>query len=299
MRTTDQLTRQFEAHRGHLRAVAYRMLGSLGEAEDAVQEAWLRFDRTDTSDVENIGGWLTTVVSRIALDMLRSRSLRPEEFLDTHVPDPIVILPGTGGVGAGDPEREAMVTDDVGIALDVVLETLSPPERVAFVLHDMFGVPFDAVAEIVGRTSDATRKLASRARQRVQGAAPVPDKDVGRQRQAVDAFFAAAREGDFDALVAVLDPDVVLRSDAGVGRRATQLVRGASTVAGQALTSRPRGTVHPVLVNGAAGVVVLVEGRVVTISAFTVVDATIVRIDVLQDLDRLAALPLPPGLRPR
>lgn len=174
-----------------------------------------------------------------------------------------------------------------------------PPERVAFVLHDLFGVPFDVVAEIVGRTPDATRKLASRAPPAVRGAAPIPDRDVARQRQAVDAFFAAAREGDFDAVVAVLDPDVVLRADAGAGHRATLLVRGAATVAGQALTSRPRGTVHPVLVNGAASVVVVVEGRVVTIAAFTVVDATIVRIDVLQDPDRLAALPLPPGLHPR
>ena len=204
------LTDAFESHRGHLRAVAYRMLGSVSEADDAVQEAWVRMNRSDTSAVENLGGWLTTVVARVCLNMLRSRTARREDPLDWHVPDPIV-----SPIERTDPEQQALLADSVGLALLVVLETLPPAERLAFVLHDMFAVPFDDIAPIVGRSATAARQLASRARRRVQGAAPAPDADVARQRKVVDAFFAAARGGDFEALVAVLDPDAVLRSDAG------------------------------------------------------------------------------------
>src|SRR5882757_10108628 len=201
----DGLAEQFEAHRGHLRAVAYRMLGSLTEADDAVQESWLRLSRTD-ADVQNLGGWLTTVVGRICLDLLRSRTSRREDPLDTHVPDPVVSSPdGT------DPEHEALQADSVGLALLVVLDTLAPAERLAFVLHDMFAVPFSEIAPIVGTTPTAARQLASRARRRVRGAAPAQDADVGRQRELVDAFLAASRDGDFEGLLAVLDPDVVFR----------------------------------------------------------------------------------------
>src|SRR3954469_12782576 len=220
----EWLAERFEANRTHLRAVAYRMLGSVSEADDAVQEAWLRLSRTDASQVANLGGWLTTVVARVSLDMLRSRTARREQPLETHVPEPIV----SSDAGA-DPEQEALIADSVGLALLVVLETLSPAERLAFVLHDMFGVPFDEIAPIVDRSPVAARQLASRARRRVRGAAPAPDPDLARQRQVVDAFLAAARDGDFDALVAVLDPDVVLRVDRGAVRPgASQEVRGAA-----------------------------------------------------------------------
>ena len=215
MNEHDSMAERFEANRTHLRAVAYRMLGSVSEADDAVQEAWLRLSRTDASRVENLGGWLTTVVARVSLDMLRSRNARRERPLQTHVPEPIV-----SNVAGPDPEHEALIADSVGLALLVVLETLSPAERLAFVLHDMFGVPFDEIAPIVDRSPAAARQLASRARRRVRGAAPAPDADLARQRQVVDAFLAAARDGDFDALVAVLDPDVVLRVDRGAGARA-------------------------------------------------------------------------------
>src|SRR5262252_3847449 len=213
MNEQDWLVEQFEEHRRHLRAVAYRMLGSLTEADDALQEAWLRVSRADTAGVENLGGWLTTVVGRVCLNMLRSRRARREESLDSHVPDPIV-----GHESGLDPEREAVLADSVGLAMLVVLETLAPAERVAFVLHDMFGVSFDEIASILDRSSTATRQLASRARRRVQGSARVPDMDISGQRPVVDAFFAAARRGDFEALIAVLDPDVVLRSDGGALR---------------------------------------------------------------------------------
>src|SRR5205085_1122623 len=227
----DWLAERFEEHRAHLRAVAYRMLGSLGEADDAVQETWLRLSRSDTSSVENLGAWLTTVVARVCLNMLRSRASRREESLDVHVPEPIVSR--ADGI---DPEHEALLADSVGLALLVVLEMLAPAERLAFVLHDMFAMPFDEIAPIVGRSPTAARQLASRARRRVQ-AAPVPETDLSRQREVVDAFFAAARGGDFDALVAVLDPDVVLRADAGVaGLGGSAVVRGASAVAARAIT---------------------------------------------------------------
>jgi RNA polymerase sigma factor (sigma-70 family) len=229
MAERDWLADRFEEQRTNLRAVAYRMLGSLAEADDAVQEAWLRLSRSDTSGVENLGGWLTTVVGRVCLDMLRARRSRREESLGAHVPDPIV-SPEDGV----HPEHEALLADSVGLALLVVLETLSPAERLAFVLHDMFDVPFDEIGAIVGRSPAAARQLASRARRRVKGAAPIPDADLGRQREVVGAFLAAARGGDFDALLAVLDPDVVLRADAGgVPAGVSRVIRGAPAVAGE------------------------------------------------------------------
>ncbi|WP_203416731.1 sigma-70 family RNA polymerase sigma factor [Jiangella ureilytica] len=283
----------FERHRPHLRAVAYRMLGSLTEADDAVQETWLRYQRTDTAAVENLAGWLTTVVSRVCLNLLRARATRAEEPLDDgdgvslRLPDPIV-SPLTGP----DPEQEALLADSVGLALQVVLDTLSPAERLAFVLHDLFAVPFDEVAPLVERTPEAARQLASRARRRVHDAAPVPDADLARQRVAVDAFYAAARDGDFDALVSVLDPEVVLRADGGASRtRPTVLLRGARTVAGQAATAQRLSTyVRPALVNGAAGAVVVIAGRVFAVMAFTVTEGRIAAIDVLYDPARLDAI---------
>jgi RNA polymerase sigma-70 factor, ECF subfamily len=285
----DHLADRFDADRARLRAVAYRMLGSLSEADDAVQEAWLRLSRADASGVENLGGWLTTVVGRVCLDMLRSRRNRREEPLDVHMPDPIVSRENDI-----DPEQGALHTESVGLALLVVLETLDPAERLAFVLHDMFAVPFDAIAPIVGRSTTAARQLASRARRRVRGAAPVPDTDLSRQREVVDAFFAAARDGEFDALVAVLDPDIVLRSDGGVARpAATVLLRGAAAVAGQALAfGRLHPFVRPALVNGVAGVVVAPHRRPFSVMAFTVRGGRIVEIDVLADPDRLRQLDL-------
>src|SRR3954447_18573429 len=224
----DRLAERFEEHRPRLRAVAYRMLGSLSEAEDAVQDAWLRLSRADTGEVESLGAWLTTVTARVCLNMLRSRNTRREESLEVHVPDPIV-----SRAEVVDPEQTALLADAVGLALLVVLETLPPPERLAFVLHDTFAVPFEEIATILGRSPAAARQLASRARRRVQGAAPTPDPDLARQRTVVDAFFAASREGDFEALVAVLDPDVVVRSDGGASRpAATDVIRGAAVVAG-------------------------------------------------------------------
>jgi RNA polymerase sigma factor (sigma-70 family) len=285
----EWLTEQFEEKRTHLRAVAYRMLGSLSEADDAVQETWLRLDRADTSGVDNLGGWLTTVVARVCLDMLRSRRSRPVDVVGVYVPDPIVSR--AEGV---DPEHAAVLADSVGLALLVVLDLLDPAERLAFVLHDMFAIPYDEIAPIVGRSSDAARQLASRARRRVQGAATVPDADIGRQRVVVDAFFAAAREGNFDALVAVLDPDVVLRSDGGVLRpAATVVVRGAEQVAGQALMfARLSPFVIPALVNGAAGVVVAPNGRPFSVMGFTVARGKVVEIDVVVDPERLGQLDL-------
>jgi RNA polymerase sigma factor (sigma-70 family) len=285
----DWLAERFEAHRTHLRSVAYRMLGSLSEADDAVQDAWLRLSRSGASGVENLGGWLTTVVARVCLDMLRVRKSRREEPLDAHVPDPIV-----SREDRLDPEHEALLADSVGLALLVVLETLAPAERLAFVLHDMFDVPFDEIAPIVGRSPTAARQLASRARRRVQGAATVPDVDLTRQRAIVDAFLAAARGGDFDALLAVLDPDVVLRADRGaVSPGASRLVRGARAVAEQALTfSHLVASVQPVLVNGAAGIASwLPGGRLFSVMGFTV-RGKIVEIDVLADPERLRHLDL-------
>jgi RNA polymerase sigma factor (sigma-70 family) len=284
----DWLTQEFEEHRTRLRAVAYRMLGSLTEADDAVQEAWLRLSRTDADSIDNLGGWLTTVVARVCLNMLRSRRTRREEPLDVYVPDPII-----SRADGLDAEQEALLADSVGLALLVVLETLSPAERLAFVLHDMFAVPFDEIAPIVGRSSTAARQLASRARRRLQGAT-VPDADLSRQRTVVDAFFAAAREGDFEALMAVLDPDVVVRSDGGVGRRGiTEVIHGAAEVATRALTFRRLSPyVRPALVNGAAGVVVVPGGRPFSVMGFTVRDGKIVEIDAVTDPERLRQLDL-------
>jgi RNA polymerase sigma-70 factor (ECF subfamily) len=282
----DWLAERFEEHRGHLRAVAYKMLGSFSEADDAVQESWLRLSRSDTSEVENLRAWLTTVVARVSLNVLRSRRTRREEPLDVRVPDPVVSREdGT------QPEHEALLADSVGLALLVVLDTLGPAERLAFVLHDMFGVPFDEIAGMVDRSPDAARQLASRARRRVQGAAAVPDADLAAQRRVVDAFFAAARDGDFDALVAVLHPDVVSRGDGGPG--ASAIVRGAPDVAARALTfARLSPFVRPALVNGAAGVVVAPRGKPFSVMGFTVVGGKIVEIDAITDPERLRALDL-------
>jgi RNA polymerase sigma factor (sigma-70 family) len=286
MDANDLLVEQFEEHRAHLRAVAYRMLGSISEADDALQEAWLRVSRAGTSDVENIGGWLTTVVGRVCLNILRSRGTRREEPLNPNVPDPIVSR--ETGV---DPEQEALMADSVGLALLVVLESLPPAERLAFLRHDMFAVPFDEIGPVVGRSATAARQLASRARRRVQGAAPASDTDRKRQREVVDAFFAAARDGDFEALVAVLDPDVVLRSDRGA--LPGSAVIGAEAVASQALMfADPSRLVRPALVNGAAGVVVAADGQPVSVMGFTVADGKIVAIDALGDPERLGRLDL-------
>jgi RNA polymerase sigma-70 factor, ECF subfamily len=291
MDENELLAERFEEHRTHLRAVAYRMLGSVTEADDAVQEAWLRLSRSDASAIENMRGWLTTVVARVSLNVLRTRRSRREEAfdVDVHVPEPIVSR--ADGV---DPEHEALLADSVGLALLVVLETLDPAERLAFVLHDMFAVPFDEIAPMVGRTPAAARQLASRARRRVQGEATVPDADLARQREVVDAFFAAARDGDFDALVAVLDPDVVLRSDGGRLRpRSTAVVHGAEQVAKRAFMFAGLSPyVRPALVNGVAGVVVAPRGQPFAVMGFTVVGGRIVAIDALGDPERLRELDL-------
>jgi RNA polymerase sigma factor (sigma-70 family) len=285
----DLLSGQFEQHRARLRSVAYRMLGSISEADDAVQEAWLRIDRAGSDGVDNLAGWLTTVVARVCLNMLRAREHRAERPLDVHVPDPIV-GPATGG----DPEHEALLADSVGLALLVVLETLTPAERFAFVLHDLFAVPFEQLAPMIDRTPAAARQLASRARRRVRGQAPVPDPDLGRQREVVDAFFAAARTGDFAGLVAVLHPEVVLRSDGGTARpRMTFTLHGPEQIAGQAFTSaRLSPLVRPALINGAAGVVVAAHGKAIFVMAFTVTGGRIAAIDVLADPDRLTRIDL-------
>jgi RNA polymerase sigma factor (sigma-70 family) len=288
MDESEWLAERFEEHRARLRAVAYRMLGSLSEADDAVQEAWLRLSRTDTSAVDNLGGWLTTVVARVSLNMLRSRNARREEPLGVHLPEPIIdCADGT------DPEHEALLADAVGLALLVVLETLSPAERLAFVLHDMFAVPFEQIAPIVDRSPDAARQLASRARRRVRTSNSVPDTDTDAQREVLDAFLAAAREGDFDRLVALLDPDVVLRADVGPSARDLTEVRGAAAVAGRALTFSRLGLVmRPALINGAAGAVAIREGRPFSVGGFTVRDGRIVAIDILADRERIAELDL-------
>jgi RNA polymerase sigma-70 factor, ECF subfamily len=290
MNQNEWLAERFEEHRTHLKAVAYRMLGSLSEADDAVQEAWLRLARSDAGGVANLGGWLTTVVARVCLDMLRSRKSRREQPLDVHVPDPIV-----SRADAIDPAHEALLADSVGLALLVMLETLGPAERLAFVLHDMFAVPFDEIAPIVGRSPSAARQLASRARRRVQGAARVSDADLTCQREVVDAFLAAARGGDLDALLAVLDPDVVVRADRGaVPAGALKEIRGARAVAEQALTfSRLVHSARPVLVNGAAGIVSwLPNGQPFSVMGFTVRRRKILEIDILTDPARLRRLDL-------
>ncbi|WP_328914113.1 MULTISPECIES: sigma-70 family RNA polymerase sigma factor [unclassified Streptomyces] len=286
----ETLVDRFEEHRAHLRAVGYRMLGSLSEADDAVQEAWLRLNRTGAAGVDNLGGWLTTVTARVCLDILRSRTSRREEPLDTHVPDPVV-----SGAAGSDPEQQALLADSVGLALLVVLDTLGPAERLAFVLHDMFHVPFDDIAPVVGRTPAAARQLASRARRRVRGADAAPDPDLRRQRVVVDAFLAASRGGDFDALVAVLDPDVVLRADAGAGLPGvSKEIRGARAVAESALMySAAAAYGRPVLINGAAGIVTAPGGNPVALMAFTVRDGLIKQIHILADPDRLAGMRFP------
>jgi RNA polymerase sigma-70 factor (ECF subfamily) len=284
------LAEQFEEHRGHLRAVAYRMLGSLTEADDAVQDTWLRLSRSGGDQVQDLRGWLTTVVARVCLNMLRARSVRREEALGVRLPDPLVSTDDEL-----QPELQALLADSVGLALLVVLDTLSPAERLAFVLHDMFDLPFEDIAGLAGRTPAAVRQLASRARRRVKGAGvPDPDPDLARQREVVDAFFAAARGGDFDALVAVLDPRVVLRADTGAALpEAALLIHGAEAVARQALTglarviSRPALHLHPALVNGAAGVIVTMRGRPVTVVGFTVAGGRIVEIDAIADAERV------------
>ena len=289
MNDQDWLAERFEADRSHLRGVAYRMLGSVSEADDAVQEAWIRLSRSDTSEVDNLRAWLTTVVGRVCLNMLRSRRTRREASLETHLPDPIV-SPEEGL----DPEQEALLGDSVGLAMLVVLDSLTPAERVAFVLHEVFAVPFDDIAPIVGRTPTAARQLASRARRRVQGA-PVPDIDLEGQWAVVDAFLAAAREGDFERLLAVLDPEVVLRSDGGDARPGLiQLVRGPEAVAGQAMSFRQFGeSATRVLVNGIPGGIAWApDGSPFAVLALTVRGGRIVRIDVLADPDRLGQLDL-------
>jgi RNA polymerase sigma-70 factor, ECF subfamily len=281
----DGLAERFEAHRGPLRAVAYRMLGSAAEADDAVQEAWLRLSRADAGEVGNLGGWLTTVVARICLDQLRARRARREEPLGVRLPEPV--LDGRDGV---DPEHEALLAEGVGLAMLVVLDTLSPAERVAFVLHDSFAVPFGELAAVLGRSEAAVRQLASRARRRVRGA-PVPDPDRARQHRVVAAFLAAARGGDVEALVAVLDPEVVVRSDGGPGRGT--VVRGAAAVAGRAVEyARLAEVARPALVNGAAGLVAAAGGRPRAVLAFTVAGGRILEIDILTDPRRLHGVDL-------
>src|SRR5438128_7520100 len=281
----EWLADRFEEHRAHLRAVAYRMLGSLTEADDAVQDAWLRLSRSGAGEVKNLGGWLTTIVARVCLNMLRSRNVRREDSFGVHLPDPVISPDGELG-----PEEEALLADSVRLALLVVLDTLAPAERLAFVLHDMFELPFEEIAPMVGRTPAAARQLASRARRRVTGAGiREPDPDLTRQRQVVEAFFSAARGGDFDALVAVLDPGVVLRADFGARRTAAStVVRGAEAVARQALLgASPAAELHHALVNGAAGVVIIMRGRPFAVMAFTVASGKIVGIDVMADPERV------------
>lgn len=284
----EWLTERFQQHRAHLRGVAYRMLGSVGEADDALQEAWLRIRDQDPRSVENMRGWLTTIVGRVCLNMLRARRARREQLSDVYVPDPVVCLDDSAG-----PEEEALVADSVGLALLVVLDALSPTERLAFVLHDVFGVPFADIAAVLHRSEAAAQQLASRARRRVRGS-PKPDPDLARQREAVDAFFAASRDGDFDALVTVLDPDVELRIDGGAVReKASLILHGADAVASYSSTySKLYPFVRPALVNGAAGAVVAPGGQVLTVMAFTVTNGKITQIDALADPVRLGQLNL-------
>ena len=283
-----RLAEEFEQHRAHLRAVAYRMLGSVAEADDAVQEGWIRLSRTDVSSVENVRAWLTTVVARVCLDMLRTRTSRREDPLDTHVPDPVITR------ADDDPESDAMRADSIGLALLVVLETLEPAERLAFVLHDVFGMTFDEIAPIVDRSAVATRQLASRARRRVQGQAPTPDADLRNQRRVVDAFLAAAHEGDFEGLVAVLDPDIVLRADGGAMKGMSRVVRGAQAVMAQAATFSKLGLSNQfVLVNGNTGLVCrLPDGRLFSVIGFTIAGGRVVQMDILADPERLSRLHL-------
>ena len=291
MLTPERLGEQFEQHRTHLRAVAYRMLGSVSEAEDAVQESWIRLGRTDVSGVENLRAWLTTVVARVCLDMLRTRTTRREDPLDVHVPDPIIRAISRGDEG---PEADAMLADSVGLALLVVLEKLEPMERLAFVLHDVFAMAFEEIAPLVDRSVVATRQLASRARRTVQGQTPISDPDLRNQRRVVDAFLAASQNGDFEALVAVLDPAIVLRADGGAIKGMSRLVRGAQAVAAQAATFSKLGLSNQVvLVNGNIGVVSrLPDGRLLSVIGFTIAGSKVVEMDILADRDRLSRLDL-------
>jgi RNA polymerase sigma factor (sigma-70 family) len=280
-------TEQFEEQRGRLRSVAYRMLGSMSEADDAVQETWLRLQRADREEIENLAAWCTTVVTRVCLNQLRSRGNRREDGFGVHLPDPVVTRVDQSG-----PEHDAVVAESVGLALLVVLDTLSPAERVAFVLHDVFAMPFDEIASVLGRTPAATRQLASRARRRVQANPTEPDADLAQQQALVDAFFTAARAGDLDGLLRVLDPDVVSRGELAGGR--TRVVRGAEAVAGTARgAANPNAAVHPVLVNGAAGVVITLRERPVAVLGFTIRGGRIVAIDGINDPRRIAGLELP------
>ncbi|HKF32960.1 MAG TPA: RNA polymerase sigma factor SigJ [Jatrophihabitantaceae bacterium] len=290
MSEQDWLAQRFEQDRRRLRAVAYRMLGSMSEAEDAVQEAWLRLSGSESGEIENLSAWLTTVVARVSLNMLRSRAARREQPLSPRLPDPVVDR--ADGV---DPEHEALLADSVGLALLVVLETLTPPERLAFVLHDMFGVPFEQIASLLDRSPQAARQLASRARRRVRAQPTTPDADVSAQREVIDAFMTAARTGDFEALVATLDPNVVLRADGGTALAALSAeVHGASDVARQAaLWSQVDLTMRPALVNGAAGAVVMRDGAVFAITSVLVRNGKIAEMDFLVDPERLARLDLP------
>lgn len=296
MDENEWLADRFEEHRVHLRSVAYRMLGSLVEADDAVQDTWLRLSRAGVDEVENLGGWLTTIVARVCLNMLRSRNARQQEPLGVHVPDPIISPSGTL-----QPEEEALLADSVGLALLVVLDTLGPAERLAFVLHDMFDLPFEEIAPMVGRSPAAARQLASRARRRVKGAeVPAPDSDLSRQQDVVNAFFLAARGGEFDALVALLDPDVVLRVDAGTRRGfGSMLIHGAEAVGQQARRGlrtwlgRPVVDLRPAIVNGAAGVIVTMGGQPVTVMGFTIVEGKIVEIDAVADPERVGQIAAP------
>jgi RNA polymerase sigma factor (sigma-70 family) len=286
----EWLAKRFEEHRAHLRAVAYRMLGSLPDADEAVQDAWLRVSRSGAEGIENLGGWLTTIVARVCLNALQARKAHPEQATGLRMPDPVV-----SREGAADPEQEALLADSVGLALLVVLDTLSPAERLAFVLHDLFDLPFEEIAPMVGRSAIATRQLASRARRRVQGAAVPPDADLARQREVVDAFFAAGRAGDFEALVRVLDPNVVLRSDVpkvGEQHGAERIARFAIT---GARSGARAGSVLPVLVNGAAGALIVQNGRATGVMGFTVSGGKIVEIDVVADPDRVSHLQLDLG----
>jgi RNA polymerase sigma-70 factor (ECF subfamily) len=285
MEEHDWLAERFEAHRPRLRAVAFRILGSTSEADDAVQEAWIRLSRSNTGEIDNFEAWLVTVVGRVALNMLRSRKTRREESLDLRLPDPIVDR--ADGVN---PEHAVLLADSVSLALLVVLETLTPPERVAFVLHDVFAMPFDEIAPIVDRSPEAARQLASRARRRIQPERTVPDVDPIMQREVVDAFLAAAHEGDFDRLVAVLDPDVVLRADFGPVGGSREL-HGAAAVAGQAMSYRDV-EIRPVLINGVAGIVTFRDGQPASVGAFTVRNGKIVELDFLADPERLRLIDL-------
>ena len=290
MTESDWLAEGFEKNRTRLRGVAYRMLGSLAEADDAVQEAWLRLSRSDASGVDNLAGWLTTIVARVCLNVLRSRKTRREEPMGVHVPDPVISrADGTS------PEDEALLADSVGLALQVVLDTLAPAERLAFVLHDMFDLPFEEIAPLVGRSPAASRQLASRARRRVRGAGvPASDPDIGRQWEVVSAFYAAARRGDLGALVAVLDPDVELRSDGGAARPdVSVVVHGPADVIGHGLkVHQPSAMLRPALVNGAAGMVATIDGKPVAVVGLTISQGKVAEIDVIADPDRLLRLNL-------